>query len=409
MEAVGMIWRSRLRRRWRAWLALLVLLGLGAGAGLACLAGARRTASSFGRIAAATHAADVNSGHGLPPAEAEQIASRFTGVASHDTVVGFVGFARDIDPTLFKYFIGSWEHGLRAGVPVLRAGRYPSLDRPDEVLVSSPRAAAAGVVPGTKLTLELFSINGGASETTAVVVTGIGSFALQAAADTAFDRGAMLLTPAFTRANTHLQAWSATTLTAAPGVDADAEIVPQLLAAGWSTGELHSSTRSRVQDALRPLTATLGLLGALVLVATMVVVGQALARQRDAVRDDTLAVRAMGLTANQARALDVLTVLSVVVPGMVLAVATAIALSPLFPVGSVRDLEPDRGASVDVTVLAVGALVMAGVLVAAGRLSSRRQARPATTPAPLRLGPLTLLGTAAEAGVRLAMGASAHD
>ena len=407
-----MLWRSRLRQRWRAWLVLVVLLGVGAGAALASVAGARRTASSFGRIAVATRYADVNSGHGLPPAEAEAIAESFEGVASHDTVVGFVGHAEGVDPTLFKYFIGSWEQSLQLSVPVLRAGRYPSPDRPGEVLVTGHRAAEAGVVPGTTLTFQLLDFTGRPVGTMPVVVTGIGSFAVEAAADSAYDRGAMLLTPAFTRLHAQHQAWSATSLTAAPGVNVEDDLVPQLLAVGWSTDELRQVTTARVQDALRPLAATLGLLGALVLAATLVVVGQALARQRDAVREDTLAMRAMGLTANQARALDVLTVLSVVGPGTLLALALAAAASPVFPVGSVRPLEPEQGVSLDLTVLGIGGLVIIATLLAASRLGSGRGrplGAPAASPAPLRLGPLAALGTAAEAGVRLAMGASGGD
>lgn len=403
-----MIWRSRMRLRWRALLVITLLLGLGAGAGLGCLAGARRTASSFGRIAAATNAADINSGHGLPPAEAEAIADRFTGVTEHETVVGFVGVAQGVDPALFKYFIGPWEATFRSGAPILRSGRYPDPDRAEEVLVSSPRADAAGIAVGTRLTLDLFNLAGGAPETKSVVVTGTGAVALEAAADSAFDRGAMYFTPAFTRANLHLQAWSATSLTAAPGTD-DAELVPQLLAVGWSIDEAASVTRARVQDALRPLTMALGLLGVLVLAATLVVVGQALARQRDAVRDDNTALRALGLTADQARTVDLLTLMTVVVPGAALAAATAIAVSPLFPAGSVRRLEPDRGMSADITVCVVGALVVIGVLLVAKRVGSRRAARPARPPAPARLGPLAYLGISAGIGMRLAAGATGVD
>jgi len=409
MEAVALLWRARLRRRWRAWLTLAVLLGLGAGAGLSCLAGARRTASSFGRIAAATDEPDINSSHGLPPAEAEAVANSFAGVARHGTIVGFIGFAEGVDPTLVRSFFGPWDRPLTGGLPLLRAGRHPDPDRADEVLVTSPRAEAAGVTPGMRLTVRLLRQDGGEPEATSVVVTGIGAFAIDVATDTAYDRSAIIFTPAFTRANAHLQAWSATALTAAPGTDVKAELVPQLQAVGWSTDEVHSVTRSRVQDALRPLTATLGLLGALVLSATMVVTAQALARQRDVAREDRAAIRAMGFSPGQSRALDAVSVLSVAGPGAVLAVATALALSPLFPVGSVRRLEPSRGLSIDVTVLALGALAVVGLLLVTSRLGSRGQSSPVTSPAPPRLGFLGRLGPSAGAGVRQAVGATAED
>ena len=135
MEAVAALWRSVLRRHWRGWLVLILLLAIGSGAGMACLAGARRTASAFDRYAEAGGIPDVNTGHGLPPGEAESTIEGIEGVASHATVVGFVGSVEGLDPTLLKYFIGSWESLVPRVVPTLREGRYPRPEQPDEVLV----------------------------------------------------------------------------------------------------------------------------------------------------------------------------------------------------------------------------------------------------------------------------------
>ena len=387
---------------------LAVLLGLGTGAGLACLAGSRRTASSFDRIAAASNDPDLTSSHGLPPAEAIAVASGFTGVARYQSDMGFVGFVEGIDPTLVKYFVGPWGGPHELGVPLLRAGRHPLPDRADEVLVTSPRAAAAGLKPGTRLTVRLFGADGAEPEARSVVVTGLGAFAIEAASDTAHDRSAMIFTPAFTAANAHLQAWSATSMKVAPGIDVESDLLPQLGAVGWSIDETHTVTHARVQDALRPLTITLALLGALVLTATVAVTIQALVRQRDAVREDGVTARAMGFTPGQAQMLDALTVLSIAVPGAVLAWAMALGLSPLFPVGSVRRLEPDRGLSVDLTVLGLGTLVLVGLLLATGRLGSRGRGSPAS-PTPPRLAFLGRFGPSVGAGVRQALGATAHD
>jgi hypothetical protein len=85
---------------------LALLLGIGTGSGLACLAGARRSASAFDRIARATDIPDINSSHGLSSEEADAISKSFTGVAKHSTVVGFTGFVDGLNPTFFKYFIG---------------------------------------------------------------------------------------------------------------------------------------------------------------------------------------------------------------------------------------------------------------------------------------------------------------
>lgn len=201
MDAVAVLWRSQLRRRWRAWVALALLLAIGAGTGMACLAGARRTASAFDRIAEATNYPDLQSSHGEKPADAESTIEGFEGIASHTTQVGFVGFVEDLDPTLLKYFIGSWDEPLTHAGPVLRAGRYPRPDQVDEVLVQGKGVDAAGIEPGDELTLQLFTSDFSETVAKTVVVVGTGADPLEIAADASYDRGAIYFTPAFTEAN----------------------------------------------------------------------------------------------------------------------------------------------------------------------------------------------------------------
>src|SRR5438105_15412141 len=56
------VWRrvvAERRRRWRSWLALSLLVGLGAGVVLSALVGARRTETAYPRFVTRHHAADV--------------------------------------------------------------------------------------------------------------------------------------------------------------------------------------------------------------------------------------------------------------------------------------------------------------------------------------------------------------
>jgi len=68
MTATGMILRAGSRGRWRAWLALALLLGVFAGAVTAVAAGARRTDAAYPSLVRWSHTPDVllfgSSGHG---------------------------------------------------------------------------------------------------------------------------------------------------------------------------------------------------------------------------------------------------------------------------------------------------------------------------------------------------------
>ncbi|MBA2625456.1 MAG: ABC transporter permease [Acidimicrobiia bacterium] len=386
-----------------------MLLALGAGIGTACLAGARRTASAFDRAAEAGGFPDVNTGHGLTPAEAERAIEGFEGVASHATVVGFGGFVEDLDPTLIKYFIGSWEAPVPRVGPSLRSGRYPRSGRSDEVLVVGEGLEAAGIEPGDELTVQLFTSDFSGTVPKEVVVVGTGSDPLGAVADATYDRTAIYFTPAFTDANAaELQAWSASEFIAAPG--AESQLVSQLNAVGWSIDETRPVAQARVQDAIRPLVTIFALLGVLVLATTLLVVGQALSRQSDAGGTEGQASRAMGCTRRQLRGLDALTVLTVAVPGTILATGMAVAASPLFPTGAVRRLDPARGAVADLTVLGAGAAGVVVVLVVfSGLRRSRTPSGTGREAARPFLSGLSLIHPSITPGLRLAVGGTTRE
>ena len=59
MTAVALRVRSDARRRWRAWISVALLIGVGAGAAMALAQGARRTRGAYPRFADAQHAADI--------------------------------------------------------------------------------------------------------------------------------------------------------------------------------------------------------------------------------------------------------------------------------------------------------------------------------------------------------------
>src|SRR5687767_4833299 len=201
----------------------MLLLALGVGTGLACLAGARRTASSFDRIAAATSYPDIVTSHGEPPARAEEIVAGFEGVARSSIQVGFAGFIEGLDPTLVKYFMASWREPFTHLRPTVTEGRHPDPARADEVLVVGKGVTRGGIRPGDELTLQLFRSDFSGSESVTVTVTGTSSVgAGEVVTDAGQDRSAILFTPAFAARHAEgLMAWSSTTLRVDAGSSVD--------------------------------------------------------------------------------------------------------------------------------------------------------------------------------------------
>ncbi|MGI9052755.1 MAG: FtsX-like permease family protein [Ilumatobacteraceae bacterium] len=167
--------------------------------------------------------------------------------------------------------------------------------------------------------------------------------------------------------------------------------------------------RTRVQDAVGPLVVTLIVLGAVILVATLFVAGHALARQIDTRRSEREAVRAVGFTRSQERSVELLTVVSVGLPSALLAVAVVIGLSPWFPTGTVRRLEPARGIDLDAMVLTIGAVVILLVLVAVARPAGRRSTVGGHSAGVPLDGLLGSAPVAVGAGLRLAIGGTTPE
>ena len=85
-------------------------------------------------------------------------------------------------------------------------------------------------------------------------------------------------------------------------------------------------------------------------------------------------VRALGAGPAMAMADGLLGVLGAILAGSLLAVAVAVALSPLASIGPVRPLYPDIGVAFDWTVLGLGLLVFVVLLTAAALVTAYRVA-----------------------------------
>lgn len=138
-----------------------------------------------------------------------------------------------------------------------------------------------------------------------------------------------------------------------------------------------SISEDQVERAVKPLSIALGAFGLIALIAAMILAGQAVSRAIRSRADEGEVLRALGGSSAAVLLDGLLGVLLAVVAGAVVAAVVCVALSPVAPIGSVRQIDPSPGFVADWTVLGagVGALlvVVSGAAITAA-LASRRRA-----------------------------------
>jgi ABC-type lipoprotein release transport system permease subunit len=164
---------------------------------------------------------------------------------------------------------------------------------------------------------------------------------------------------------------------------------------------------NQVQQAITPEAVALAIFGLIAAVAMAVLVAQGLAQLAGRFAPDMGTLRALGASRRQV-------LLAACLPGMIpaagitaLAGAGAVAVSPLSPVGPVRDYDPARGVHADALVLGAGLplilVLVLGTLIAVAAGASRPPAAPGRVSA--RVRPLVTAGLrpTAAIGVRNAI------
>jgi putative ABC transport system permease protein len=404
MGGVSMVVRAELRRRWRSYVALGVLAGVLGAVVLACLAGAARTSSVPQRLRAATGAWDamaVAYDTGNDPVRADAAIDE---VVHAPGVVEVQRFAAPVGRALgsldwFYPFAFADDNGFYR--PPLVSGRWPSPSAPDEVVVSQATARRAGYGLGAVVRYRLYSGEQFAEldEDTTVLPTG-------ARLDLHVVGIVRDLSDLSSHANKLVLGGPALyhrlrALGASPGVlvrlAGSASSFDDFQRAAFGRAEergvlgpgLILDVSSPLADAEvnRPFeTMSTGLLGVAAiaglvgLVVVVQIVGRHVAGSAGARQVHTaLGMSTVERIAAQAAALGVTAL--VAAAG---AVTGALLLSPLFPLGSLRRLEPDGGMRVDPIVLSVGGTTVAIVLLTIGAtavaLSARR--RGVITPQP---------------------------
>jgi hypothetical protein len=401
--------RAELRTRWRAWLALALVFGIGAGSAIAALAGARRTDTAYPRFERAQDAFDAISGGGGSAGFAE----RFEALKHHPAVEDYTELVIVSPGITIPAGRGREEANLvpfldlflmtdpagRALYETNRAkvleGRLPDRSRVDEVTVPFTVAERYGlrlgdeIIGGIGFDFETF----GPLRDVRLRVVGIHA----APGDFEGIGQALFLavfgTPALYQEYREVmldhyhdeeivqpQSDQWTLAMHLKGGAQEAARFKQVIEGDLNLDipVIEPIIRSSVQKTIRLYTAAVWLIGSLIAVATVAIIGQTIARQQSLDATEYPTLYATGFSRRQLVGLGML---RAVIMGFVAAVTAAVVaylLSPLTPIGPARIAEPEPGLAFDGVAIGLGAAAVLLLVPLISVLPSVRVARAAS-------------------------------
>jgi hypothetical protein len=196
-------------------------------------------------------------------------------------------------------------------------------------------------------------------------------------ADVQRDGGA-LFTPALTQLLARCCAnFTETSVQLDPGtsVAAAEASIQQVLPKGFPIEfYVTSLTAAKAERAIEPTSIALAVFGGIAAVAALLIAGQVIGRQLRLGAGDLGTLRALGASPAVTTGDGLPGVFGAVVVGALLAVAVAVGLSPLAPLGSIRAVYPYPGVAFDWTVLGAGFALFVCLLAAAAAVIAYRRA-----------------------------------
>ena len=324
--------RSAVRGSWRQAVALALLTGLLGGVALGAVAGARRTASAYGRYLEAINASDVfvnvaGALPGLPPLKPITLVSSLPGVAAHGTYIGLYGLPvvhGQVDDSFLTDSVNGSLDGeyFRQDRVTVLAGRLPPQASTTTVIITPAIAKAFGTGVGGTVSYQFQSVNAqgqpsGQPFTRSYRVAAIVEIP-PALVDDSDDVEGSIFPPGATRQllPEYYYAWIGLRLA---GGTAAIPVMQQRLAALAADlqrqarkvthqdviGTAFSVNRSdvihnQVQQAITPEAVALSVFGAIAALALLVLTGQGLAQLVSRSGPDIAVLRALGVTRGQA-------------------------------------------------------------------------------------------------------------
>jgi hypothetical protein len=433
--------RSGWRRRATGGLLLVLLLGLSGATVLAAWAGARRTDTAFERLQSATNHADlIVAAEGDPSLFDPTIALHGPGVRQAGIAEGYpmVQLNGDGTPNL------SSDTALIAPVgdvtfqtvslPLLREGRVPSPDEPNEITVPVDMADAGhpvgshidvcfvdfdealaygqGVLEGTATREQQLAFVEEVCEVRRLEVVGVSlpgpdEVVLRETNETT-ESSFPIASPAFVDDVTSPNLFSFVVVDLEPSADPEAyldavldRVPPE---AGVST-QASANRAALVEHTLEPYVRALALFAALAAVAAAAVLAPAVVHWAGLPAGDLPTLRALGIRPSQLRAAAAVRGAVLGTSAALVAGAIAWVVSDRFPIGVGAEIEPFPGRRADWFVLAAGAValiivgaVLGAVAPATESASVRRPSRVAETVQSLGVGPARVAGVRAAVG-----------
>lgn len=383
MNAVWVLVRSGVRARWRALVSLALIAGIGGGAAIAAVAGARRAESVYPRFRVATNAFDevISASGDVPIAKQGALlepVTRLPAIMGYSlvhtfacTVTGPSGFS-EVFPDIFPVASPDGRLGTTIDRVKILSGRLADPARADEGVLSPIPAQHLGARVGSVLTLRF------PDGERRIRVVGIGLVAGEVDPGAGGYLPLVLLTPAFYAQNEHRPdpdfAGPVLVVTIRGGKAGAGELAKEL--AGLSN-KLQPSLYASPQDAAVARTAKFQAIGlavfaGLAILTILAIFAQLLARQVFLESNEHATLRSIGMSTRQLTMLSFLPVVVVALGATIVAVGLAIAVSPVFPIGLFRQLEPSPGIRMDSVALALGAVGTILLIVVAGALPARR-------------------------------------
>jgi hypothetical protein len=390
MRAVILLARHDLRRRWRSALAVTLLVGIVGAIVLATAAGAHRSSTSLQRFVDYSRSSDMEVDLDAATPAQLQAFRRVPEVLDFAELHGYALSPRG-RPSLKNAASVDGRIGVEVDRARVVAGRAANPDAPDEIMIGEGLAAQLHLGLGDQLVADTLSPaqfqfilqnrdpGPAAGPLLRLRIVGIYRRPLDLG-NLAASGGVVIETQAFDRTAAHRIGLFTTILrvrtrAGARDVPAVTDAARRIFGPGFSTAADVSAEARGGADAIDILTRALWILAAVAASAGAVAIAIVLSRDIAEAGIGQPTLVALGLTRVQRMAALGIRVLVVGAVGSVIALAGAMAASPLFPIGIARRAEPTPGFHIDATVLAGGGLLVALFVAIVGLLAAIRATR----------------------------------